>query len=104
MPRHRKAARLWQRKDGAWIILDAGHQHRTGFSGESGRRAAEGALGNYIATRAPERTGPAQTSEITVGEVLALYARDHGHAAGVETLAYCIRRWCRSGPARLAMP
>lgn len=91
MPRPRKPARLWQRDDGAWIILDNGRQHRTGHSGESGRRAAEDALRDYLATRAPERSGPAQPSEITVGEVLALYARDHGHLAGVETLAYCIK-------------
>lgn len=92
MPRPRKPARLWQRRDGAWIIIDAGRQLRTGHSGESGRRAAEGSLSEYLTSREPERpAGPAQPSEIAVGAVLALYARDHGHVAGVVTLAYCIK-------------
>ena len=82
MPRPKKPARLWQRRDGAWIILDAGAQHRTGHSGEGGRRAAEEALRDYLATRAPERTGPAHPFEITVGEVLALYARENGPQTG----------------------
>jgi integrase len=92
MPRPKKPARLWQRRDGAWIVIDAGRQHRTGASGASGRRAAEDALRDYLAGRAPERTGPAQPSEITVGEVLALYAREKGpHVAGVKTLAQSVK-------------
>ena len=92
MPRHRKPARLWQRADGAWIIIDGGKQHRTGYGGESGRRSAENALHDYLANREPERAGPAQPSEITVGEVLRLYAREIGPTiAGVETLAYAVK-------------
>lgn len=92
MPRPKKPARLWQRKDGAWIIIDAGQQHRTGHSGEGGRRAAEDALRDYLATRAPERRGPAQPDQITVGEVLALYAREKGpHVAGWKTLAQSVK-------------
>lgn len=92
MPRPKKPARLWQRKDGAWIILDGGTQHRTGARGEGGRRAAEDALRHYLATRAPERSGPAQPAEITVGEVLALYAREKGpHVAGMKTLAQSVK-------------
>lgn len=92
MPRPKKPARLWQRKDGAWIILDGNTQHRTGHSGEGGRRSAENALRDYLATRAPERSGPAQPSEITVGEVLALYAREKGpHVSGRKTLAQSVK-------------
>ena len=92
MPRPKKPARLWQRRDGAWIILDAGAQHRTGHSGEGGRRAAEEALRDYLATRAPERAGPAHPFEITVGEVLALYAREKGpQMAAPDTLAWALK-------------
>lgn len=92
MPRPRKPARLWQRADGAWIILDGTKQHRTGHSGEGGRRAAEESLRDYLATRAPDRSGPAQPHEITVGEVLALYAREKGPTlASPEALAYAVR-------------
>lgn len=97
MSRPRKPARLWQRPDdGAWIILDGGKQHRTGHSGESGRRAAEDALQEHLAARRQEsRNGPAQPNEITVGEVLALYAREVGPtvaspctlASGIKSLA-----------------
>lgn len=80
MSRPRKPARLWCRpSDGAWIILDGGKQHRTGHSGEGGRRPAENALQEYLATLRQEgRSGPAQPNEIAVGEVLALYAREVG--------------------------
>ena len=92
MPRSKKPARLWQRRNGAWIILDDGAQHRTGCSGKGGQRAAEEALRDYLTTRAPERTGPAQPHEITVGEVLSLYAREIGPTVvGVETLVWSIK-------------
>jgi integrase len=92
MPRPRKPARLWQHRDGAWIILDAGRQHRTGACGDGGRAAAEAALARYIAGRAPERAGPAQPHEITVGEVLALYAREKGPTlAAPASLGYAVK-------------
>lgn len=80
MPRPRKPARLWQRPDdGAWIILDGGKHHRTGYSGESGRGSAEDALRDYLVGRKEAcRVGPAQPSEVLIGEVLALYAREVG--------------------------
>jgi integrase len=90
MPRPRKPARLWQRSDGAWIILDGGRHIRTGHSGSSGERAAQDALARYLLTRIPDTIGPRQPADVTVGEVLALYAKDHAHLAGRETLAYCI--------------
>lgn len=93
MARPRKPARLWQRPDtGEWIIRDGAAYIRTGASGDGSLGAAEDKLREHIAGRSPKRTGPAQPSEITVGEVLALYARDRGpQVAGRETLAYCIK-------------
>ena len=92
MSRPRKPARLWQRGDGAWVILDGGWHHRTGHSGPGGRRAAEEALGRHIALKAARRGRAARPHEITVGGVLADYTRDHGAlVASPETLAYCIK-------------
>jgi integrase len=93
MPQPRKPARLWQRKDGVWVILDAGKQYGAGGArGAGGRKLAEEALSRYIAGRIPQRSGPAQPNEITVGEVLALYAREKGPTlAGAETLAYAVK-------------
>lgn len=92
MPRPRKPARLWFRPDhGVWVILDAGRQHRTRFGSEQ-RREAEEALAQYLQGRpAPERRGPANPSDLTVGEVLARYADDKGPTlAAPATLAYAI--------------
>lgn len=94
MPRPRKPARLWQRPDdGAWVILDGGKQHRTGHCGEGGRGAAEDALRDFLVGRqAQSRVGPAQPSEVVVGEVLALYAREVGPTlASTATLAASIK-------------
>lgn len=93
MPRPRKPARLWQRKDGRWIILDGGKQHPCGGAfGERDRWLAEEALAKHIANRVPERIGPAQPSELTIGEVLAAYAKERGpRLAAPETLAYALK-------------
>ena len=98
MPRPRKPARLWKRKDDdAWVILDDGRQVRTGFNGESGREAAEEALRRYLDSRdapeqPPKRVGPAHPYEVTVREVLALYLEDRSEVvAGKATLAQCVK-------------
>lgn len=79
MPRPRKPARLWRRPDDdAWIILDSGKHRRTGLVGLGAQRDAEEALARHIASRTPDRTGPAQPSGISVAEVLALYVRLKG--------------------------
>ena len=92
MPRRRKPARLYQRPDdGSWIILDGGKQRRTGF-GHGQHREAEDALAAYIAQRAPERIGPAQPGEITVGEILAAYLDGHGHeVAAPQRMIYAVK-------------
>lgn len=92
MPRPRKPARLYYRRDeGQWIIRDGASQHRTGLGLEQ-RGEAESALAAYLSTRrAPERCGPAHPSELTVGEVLSRYADDKGPTlAAPATLAYSI--------------
>lgn len=93
MPRPRKPARLYYRHDeGQWIVRDGAVQHRTGFGLEQ-RGQAETALAEYLVSgrKAPERRGPANPSELTVGEVLARYADDKGATlAAPATLAYSI--------------
>lgn len=92
MPRPRKPARLYFRRDeGQWIIRDGAAQHRTGLGLEQ-RGEAESALAQYLTARpAPERRGPANPSELTVGEVLSRYADDKGATlAAPATLAYSI--------------
>lgn len=94
MPRPRKPARLWQRPStDEWIILDydlPGGQRRTGLSGASGQAAAEQKLAAYLAGKAPSRDEPGLLSEVTIGEVLALYAEHKADARGAETLSYSI--------------
>lgn len=95
MPRPRKPARLWQRPStGEWIILDAAlpsGQRRTGFSGAGGQAAAEQKLSAYLAEKVPERVGPGQLSDVTIGEVLALYAEHKAGTADAESAAYSIQ-------------
>jgi integrase len=93
MPRHRQPARLYFRKDEQqWVIRDGSTQKRTGFGLEQ-RGEAETALANYLAGKQPERRGgPAHPGELTVGEVLALYADDKGASfASAQTLAYSLQ-------------
>lgn len=93
MPRHRKPARLYFRRDERqWIIRDGSTQIRTGYGlGERGE--AETALAQYLAARKPpERRGPALPGQITVGEVLARYVDDKAETmAARRTLAYSIQ-------------
>jgi integrase len=101
MPRARLPARLYQRPDsGEWIIRDGSRSVRTGF-GHGERERAEGALAEYLLQRAAP-SGPARPEELTVGEALALYARDRGPSvADPERLAYAIEalaRWWGNRP------
>ncbi|MEM7695304.1 MAG: hypothetical protein AAF318_12700 [Pseudomonadota bacterium] len=89
MPRRSAGARLYlDKRSGKFIIRDGTVFKRTGF-GSGEREAAESALADYIANRAaPRRSGPAQPSELTVGEVLARYVDDKAdNVKGVQTLA-----------------
>lgn len=77
MPRPRKPARLYMRPDtGEWVIRDGQTQRGTGARGSDGRGAAERALARYLAER--ETASPQPADRLTVGAVLACYARDRG--------------------------
>lgn len=94
MPRPRKPARLYYRKDERqWVIRDDARQVRTGH-GLGERVEAEAALSAYLASRKPPaRRGPADPGELTVGEVLARYVDDRGadlEGKGPETLANAV--------------
>lgn len=91
MPRPRKPARLYFRRDEhQWIIRDGGRDRRTGY-GLGERLEAEAALAVYLANRKPPaRRGPADPGKLTVGEVLARYVDDRGDSLkgkGPEILA-----------------
>lgn len=87
MSRKRKPARLWLRpaeyvadgklrKQAVWCIKDGERRVSTGL-GEADPRAAEEALGLYLASRhAPEQHGPLRASEIPVADVANVYLRD----------------------------
>jgi integrase len=88
MPRQAKPPRLWLKpeqrdQDGrvthvaVWIILDAGRQHGTGC-GAYDIEGANKALVAYIGRKytAAARSGPRDTNQIPVADVLALYAKD----------------------------
>lgn len=76
MPRKKKPARLFQRKDdGAWIILDGGKHIRTGY-GDGFHREAEEALASYIRQKCFREIETVEPSKITVGELLAHYGEE----------------------------
>lgn len=95
MPRPRKPARLWRRPStDEWIILDRdlpGGQRRTGARGAGGQAAAEQKLQAHLAGKLPSRVGPGQLAEVTIGEVLALYAEHKLDEPGTGTLASSIQ-------------
>lgn len=75
MPRKPSPPRLWLRSDtGAWVIKDGPRRISTGC-GAAAVEAAERALAEYIAGKyEPPRGGRA--SEITIGDVLAVYLQE----------------------------
>jgi len=74
MPRKRKPARLYWRKDEETrIILDGGKQIRTGF-GDGLRDQAEACLSRNIHQKTLQDRGTVELDEISVGEVLVRYA------------------------------
>lgn len=73
MPRKRKPARLYQRKDdGAWVVLDRGRQIRTGF-GDGFRDEAEAFLSRYIQEKTLSDRKTVDLGDISVGELLVRY-------------------------------
>ena len=77
MPRKAAAARLYRRPDkrgaGTYEIRDGGRRINTRTSD---RRQAEEALARYIAQRDRPTTGPRDPAQVTVAEVLDIYATE----------------------------
>lgn len=94
MPRQAKGARLYWRRGGAkrteqWVIRDTGGVERR--TGTADRREAETALAHYIAERDRGVRAASQPSEITVGDVLAIYGTEHApEVADPARIAYAI--------------
>lgn len=76
MPRRRKPARLFQRRDdGAWVIIDEGKHIRTGY-GEGFLRQAEEELSRYLVQKVTRNIKTNDIREISVGQILTLYGED----------------------------
>jgi integrase len=92
MPRKRKPARLYQRKDdGAWLIIDCGKQIRTGF-GDGFHEQAEEALSRYIREKSSKEITTVDPSRFTVGEALVRYGEAKaGLVKDPERLLYTIK-------------
>lgn len=73
MPRPSKGARLYQRSDGTFSILDGKIERRTGTSS---RAEAESQLAEYIRRRGSP-SGPAEPDQISIGDVLTSYVEEH---------------------------
>ena len=89
MPRPSKGARLYRRSDrGVWIIRDGDRRLSTG-TGD--RRQADAALARYLAER-DRPIGPRSPDQVTVAEVLDLYARERApHVRDPERIGTCIK-------------
>jgi integrase len=85
MPRQSKGAHLWLRpvrdrgdkgvERSTWVIKDEGRQIATGC-GSTERQAAEAALGTYIASKYESPRRERDISEISIADVLNIYAMD----------------------------
>lgn len=92
MPRKSKGARLWERKrkgrESVWVIKDEGGFEKS--TGTSCLKDAEIQLAQHIAGKA-RPSGPVTADEITVGEILAVYATEYAHSvADPARIAYAI--------------
>ena len=75
MPQHAKDPRLYRRANGVYYVRDTGCPERS--TRTRIRREAEAALARYIAERDRPTAGPAMPEQITVADVLAVYADEH---------------------------
>ena len=88
MPRPTKGARLERRENGKYHIRDGGRRMSTGTRERS---EAERALTRYIAAK-DRPAGPRGADQITVAEVLNLYATERApHVRDPARIADCIR-------------
>lgn len=95
MPQSRRPPRLWLKKGRAgrrsvYLILDGAKQVSTGY-GPGSEQQAEEELANYILERSQAPTNPQSRENLTVGQVLAIYATEHApHVSDPERIAYAI--------------
>lgn len=79
MPQRAKGARLFLRerkgREPVYVILDTGGIEQSTGSGD--RATAEIALANYIARKNRSTSGPAEASDMSVADVLAIYGEEH---------------------------
>ena len=88
MPRPTKGARLYQRANGVFEIRDGARRVSTGTRE---RGEAEQALAAYIASK-DRPAGPRDPDQVTVAEVLDLYATERApHVKDPARIADCIR-------------
>lgn len=89
MPQRAKGARIWLREStGIYLIRDTGRPERS--TGTRDRREAEAALAAYIAQR-DRPAGPADASEMTISEALAIYGEQHApHVKDPARIGYAI--------------
>ena len=88
MPRPTKGARLERRENGVYHIRDGGRRVSTGT--RDGREA-ETALASYIASK-DRPAGPRGADQVTVAEVLNLYAAERApHVKDPARIADCVR-------------
>ena len=74
MSRPRAGARLYQLKNGIFVIRDSGRPQQS--TSTKDRRKAEAALARYIAER-DRPVGPSTPDEMTVADALELYGSEH---------------------------
>jgi integrase len=78
MPRHRKPARLFLRKDEkVWIIIHNGSQIRTGCRIDQ-RAEAEEALRKYMNDQNRSKSAPLDASKVNLGQIIAIYLDERG--------------------------
>ena len=89
MPRPSKGARLERRENGVYHIRDGARRLSTGARE---RGEAEKALARYIAARDRPTDGPRTPDQISVAEILNLYATEKApHVKDPERIGACIR-------------
>ena len=74
MPRPKAGARLYQLKNGIFVIRDSGRPQQS--TGTRDRRKAEAELARYIAER-DRPVGPNTPDKMTVADALDLYGNEH---------------------------
>ena len=88
MSRPKAGARLYQLKNGIFVIRDSGRPQQS--TGTRDRRKAEAAFSRYIAER-DRPVGPKTPEKLTVADALELYGSEHApNTLSPERIGYAI--------------